>query len=297
MDKAIHTGKPAARPVSIAELLSKGKLLYVPGAWDGLSARVAQQAGYPALFSSGMAIAASFGMPDADIYTMSENLAAVRRIREAAPLPLIADLDHGYGGPLNVQRAVRLFEQAGATAVIIEDQASPKRCPICVDDPVALAPVADAAARIRAACDARVDPETMIVARTDASGAEAISRAEAYAKAGADMIFPVSKTFATTGQWADCHRAVGLPLLACLTSGTWVERDFDRATMEQIGVRVALLPFHALYAAIAAMRRALDRMQAGDAPAAVSADGLSHEEFRAFIDFDAIMAREAQYAR
>lgn len=281
---------------TITEALKSTSVLYVPGVWDGMSARVAELAGYRVLFSSGMAIAASLGMPDADIYTMTENLGAVRRIVEVSRSPLIADIDHGYGGPLNVMRTVRLFEAAGARAVIIEDQASPKRCPVCVDEPVTLASLEEAVRRVRAACDAREHASTLVIARTDAFGAEAMKRAEAYAKAGADFIFPVSKTFKTPAEWHECHRRAGLPLLACLTSSTWVEREFDQATMERIGVRIALLPFHALYAAIGAMRGALDRIQTGTPPWAVSQDQLTHDQFRTFIDFDGVMALEQRYS-
>ena len=280
----------------LAQLMEQEGPVYLPGVWDGLSARIAEQAGYRALFSSGMAIAASLGMPDADIYTMSENLDAVRRIREASQLPLLADVDHGYGGPLNIIRTVQRFEAAGVQGVIIEDQASPKRCPICVDDPVELVPIEVAVARVRAAAEARGRSRTLLVARTDASGDEALRRAEAYARAGADLIFPVSKTFATTEQWEACRCACGLPLLACLTSGTWVERDFDAGTMRQIGVKLALLPFQALYAGIFAMQEALRRMQGGEAPASVSSSYLTHDKFRDFIGFAEATATEKNYA-
>ena len=280
---------------TIADLLDEEEVLYVPGVWDGMSARVAMQAGYTSLFSSGMAVAASLGMPDADVYTMSENLGALRRIVEAACLPVIADIDTGYGGPLNVMRTVRLFEAAGASAFLIEDQRSPKRCPVCVDNAVDLAPRIEAVARIRAACDAREDSTTLVIARTDASGAEALDRAQAYAEAGADFIFPVSRTFSSLEEWAACREKTGLPLLACLTPSTWVERDFDRSTMKQLGVRIALLPFSGLYAAIGAMRTALRRLRDGEEPAAVGQAYLTHDEFRAFIGFDDMLEIEQRY--
>jgi methylisocitrate lyase len=281
---------------SIAETLRSAEILYAPGVWDGMSARITEQAGFSALFSSGMAIAASLGMPDADIYTMTENLAAVRRIVEASSLPLIADADHGYGGPLNVMRTVRSFEHAGASAVIIEDQASPKRCPVCVDDPVSLVPIKEAVGRIRAACDARRRSDTLIVARTDALGTEALQRATAYGEAGADFIFPVSKTFKSVDEWQECRRCAGVPLLACLTTSTWVEREFDDETMRKIGVRIALLPFQAMNAAIGAMRNALDQIRAGTPPAKISESQLTHDQFRRFIDFDGAMAIERRYS-
>lgn len=284
-----------SRP-TLKNLTDRDSVVYLPGVWDGLSARVAERAGYGALFSSGMAIAASLGMPDADVYTMTENLDAVRRIHEASRLPILADIDHGYGGPLNVIRTVRLFEASGAQGIIIEDQASPKRCPVCVDDAVALVTVQVAAARVRAAYEATQRADTIIVARTDASGDDALRRAEAYAAAGADFIFPVSKTFSSAEQWEACSHATGLPLLACLTSGTWVERDFDDATMRQIGVKLALLPFQALYAGIHAMDDALRRIHSGEPPASISKDYFAHERFKDFIGFAEAIATEKAYS-
>lgn len=285
----------ASSTFDLRQAIAAGALPVLPGVWDGLSARVATQAGFTALFSSGMAIAASLGMPDADIYTMTENLDAVRRVREATRLPIVADIDHGYGGALNVIRTVRQFEAAGVAGVIIEDQASPRRCPVCVDDPVTVLSFHEAVARVRAASEARTNTNTLLVARTDASGEEAIVRAEAFAAAGADLIFPVSRTFSTIDEWRACAGRANVPLVACLTPGTWIEREFTPEVMRRVGVGLALLPFHGLYPAIHAMQRSLARVRAGEAYAQVSADYLRHDAFRTFIGFDETMQVERDY--
>jgi methylisocitrate lyase len=104
---------------SVAELLERERLVYAPGAWDGLSARLIERAGFLAVCSSGYAIAASLGMPDAELYTMSENVGAIRRIREGCSLPLVADIDTGYGNAVNVMRTVRQVRNAGASALFM----------------------------------------------------------------------------------------------------------------------------------------------------------------------------------
>lgn len=269
-------------------------LVFAPGVWDGLTARMAEQAGFTALCASGFAISAALGYPDTELYTMTENLDAVRRIREASPLPLIADVDTGYGNAVNAARTGRRFAEAGVQAVFMEDQESPKRCPICVGDPVPLVDEATATGKIRAIRDAVGDRVT-VIARTDACGDAAVRRAEAYVAAGADMIMPVTKTFSTVEEWAKCHEAVGVPLMATLTASTWVEREFTPEVLRQVGVRLALLPTQILLAAAGAIGTSLRRLASGEPSAQVSTDAMPHHEFIDMIGFAEVEAMQQRY--
>ncbi|WP_150254373.1 isocitrate lyase/PEP mutase family protein [Nocardiopsis deserti] len=277
----------------LRELMDAG-VVYAPGVWDGLTARLAEQAGFSALCASGFAVSASLGYPDAELYTMSENLDATRRIREASGLPLIADIDTGYGNAVNAARAGRRFRDAGVAAVFMEDQESPKRCPLCVGDPVPLLPAQEAAGKVRAVKDA-VGDDVLLIARTDASGEEALRRAQAYVGAGADMIMPVTRTFSTVDEWARCREEAGVPLVATLTASTWTEREFTPRVLEEVGVALALLPTQVLMAATGAMRQTLGRLAGGEPPAQVSADALQHHEFVDLIGFAEVEAAQRDY--
>lgn len=269
------------------------RLVHAPGVWDGLTARLAEQAGFPALCASGFAISAALGYPDAELYTMSENLHAVRTIREASTLPVIADIDTGYGNAVNAARTARRFADAGVAAVFMEDQRSPKRCPLIPGAEIELTDLAEAQGKVRAVKDAAGD--MIVIARTDAKGDEALRRAEAYVQAGADMIMPVTKTFSSVEEWAKCHDLVGVPLMATLTASAWTEREFTPEVMEQIGVRLALLPTQVLMAVTGAAQQALRRLAAGEAPAAVSEDGLSHHDFVGLIGMDEVERQQQKY--
>lgn len=163
-----------------------------PGVYDALTASIAASAGFEALYVSGAAIAYTrLGRPDVGLVSMSEVAEVIALVRDRVPTPLVVDADTGYGNALNVQRTVRIFERAGASAIQLEDQTFPKRCGHLRDKAVI---AADAmAGKIKAALDARASDETLIVARTDAVASEgverALDRARAYAEAGADLLF------------------------------------------------------------------------------------------------------------
>ncbi|MBN9734347.1 phosphoenolpyruvate mutase [Pseudonocardia sp. P1] len=269
------------------------ELVRAPGVWDGLTARLAEQAGFGALCASGFAISAALGYPDAELYTMSENLQAVRTVREASALPVVADIDTGYGNAVNAARTARRFADAGVAAVFMEDQRSPKRCPLIPGAAVDLVGVAEAAGKVRAVKDAAGD--MIVIARTDAQGEDALRRAEAYVEAGADMIMPVTKTFSTVEEWARCREVAGVPLTATLTASAWTEREFTPEVMEQVGVRLALLPTQVLMAVTGAAQRCLQRLAAGEPPASVSADGMGHHDFVGLIGMDEIERQQHAY--
>lgn len=166
--------------------------MVAPGVYDALSARLVEAAGFETVLVSGAAVAASLlGIPDVGLVTMSESLGQTRNIVNSVTIPVVADCDTGYGNPINVRRTVQEFESAGVAALFLEDQVTPKRCGHF--DGKELVSVDAMVQKWRAAVEARVDPEMLLIARTDAlavNGLEdAIKRAQAYAKAGADMIF------------------------------------------------------------------------------------------------------------
>ena len=167
-------------------------VLVAPGVYDALTASLAEAAGFGALYVSGAAIAYTrLGRPDIGLVSMTEVAETVALLRDRVTAPLIVDADTGYGNALNVQRTVRLLERAGAGAIQFEDQTMPKRCGHLRDK--SLIPAAEMVGKLHAALDARADPETLIIARTDAVAVEgvgpAIERARRYAEAGADVLF------------------------------------------------------------------------------------------------------------
>jgi methylisocitrate lyase len=269
-------------------------LVYAPGVWDGLTARIAEQSGFSALCASGFAISASLGLPDAEMYSMSENLDAVRRIRGASRLPVVADIDTGYGNAVNAARTARLFADAGVSAVFMEDQLAPKRCPAATSGAPTLLPVGEAAGKVRAVRD-EVGDEIVLIGRTDGIGDDAVRRAVAYVEAGAEMIMPISKGFPDAESWARLHAEVGVPLMCSLTAWTWTAEQFTSEVLREIGVGLALLPTQILLAATTATRASLERLSAGEPPADVSRDYMEHADFLKLIGFDEVLHQQSLY--
>ena len=198
--------------------MTQERPLQVAGAINAYTARLAQVTGFRALYLSGGGVAAnSLGMPDLGISTMEDVLTDVRRITDVVPLPLLVDIDTGWGGAFNIARTIRSMIKAGAAAVHIEDQVSAKRCGHRPGkELVATEEMAD---RIKAAVDARTDSQFVIMARTDSLANEglaaAISRAQAYVAAGADMIF--AEAITELEMYKEFRAAVGVPILANIT--------------------------------------------------------------------------------
>lgn len=280
--------------MTVAELLQREKLVYAPGVWDGLSARLVERAGFPAVCSSGYSIAASLGMPDAELYTMTENIGAISRIREGCSLPLIADIDTGYGNAVNVQRTVRAARRAGATAAFMEDQVAPKREPLWVNQAVPLIPIEEAAGKIRAAKDA-VGDDFVLIARTDGHGDDALRRLEAYRAAGADLLMPVTRTFSSVEEWKAASDKLGGGLVSTVTAGTWVEREFTREVLEDLGVRIALLPNQPIHVVAGALASALQRLAAGEPASDITAGGMPPKEIPELLGFADVLDRQAKY--
>jgi 2-methylisocitrate lyase-like PEP mutase family enzyme len=229
--------------------MAKGEFILAPGIYDGISARVADTMGFPALYMTGYGATASMlGLPDAGLATYSDMVGRAEMICSVTQTPLIADADTGYGGLLNVQRTVRGYEAAGVAAIQIEDQEMPKKCGHTPGRRVV--PAEDMVLKIKVAAEARRDEATMIVARTDARTAlgldEALRRAKLYEEAGADIIFVESPE--SEEELERIGREVTKPLLANMvefgkTPRTEVERlkkwGFDLAIYPGLGFSVA----------------------------------------------------------
>jgi 2-methylisocitrate lyase-like PEP mutase family enzyme len=177
--------------VTLRELLAKGEPVVAPGAYDALSARLVQQAGFPAVYMTGFGASASLlGRPDVGLLSFAEMVDHARRLVQAVDLPLIADADNGYGNHLNVMRTIREYEAAGVAALHIEDQVAPKRCGHMAGKQVI--PTHEMVEKVRAATEAR-QGDLVLIARTDARAVEgldaALDRARAYRDAGADVLF------------------------------------------------------------------------------------------------------------
>jgi methylisocitrate lyase len=203
---------------SFRAALAAEKPLQVAGAINAYAARLAHAAGFRAIYLSGGGVAAnSLGIPDLGISSLEDVLIDVRRITDTCPLPLLVDIDTGWGGAFNIARTIRQMIKAGAAAVHIEDQVSAKRCGHRPGKE--LVPAEEMVDRIKAAVDARTDPNFVIMARTDALASEglplAIERAQAYVAAGADMIFAEAVT--ELAQYTAFRNAVGVPILANIT--------------------------------------------------------------------------------
>ncbi|CAH1651666.1 2,3-dimethylmalate lyase [Hyphomicrobiales bacterium] len=208
--------------MSLKQRLTVKAPVVAPGIYDALTASIAAAAGFEALYLSGAAIAYTrLGRSDIGLVSMNEVADVITLVRDRVPTALIVDADNGYGNALNVQRTVRLFERAGATAIQLEDQTLPKRCGHLQDK--SLISAGEMAGKVKAAVDARVNEETLIVARTDAVAVEglesAIERAHLYAEAGADVLFVEAPR--SREQLAAVTGALGgtLPLLANMVEG------------------------------------------------------------------------------
>ena len=237
----------------LKQRLASGSTVWFAGAQDALSALLVDQSAFDGVFTTGFGVSASLlGQPDMELYTLSENLGVVNHIANVVRKPIFADADTGYGNVLNIQRTVRAFEKAGVAALSIEDQVSPKRCPAAASALVTV-PMADAVARIRAAVDARRDPNLLIVARTDVKDpAEALERAARFAEAGADLIQPITPTFSSHADLVKLRQTCGRPLSLQLMEGTWMAQ-LNRAQIEAVA-GMATYPIVSLLTVVHALR-------------------------------------------
>lgn len=249
---------PGAR---LKQLLHSSKLVVAPGVHDMVSVRLASTFGFEALYMTGFGTVAShLGLPDAGLATYTDMVERVRRMASMATAPLIADGDTGYGGLLNVRHTVRGYEEAGAAAIQLEDQEFPKKCGHTPGRRVI--PMEDMVKKIRVAVESRASPEFLVIARTDARTAhgldEALRRGEAYAKAGADVLFIESPE--SVEEMREIGRHFDTPLVANM-----VEKGrtpvLSREDLESIGYRLAIFPVTALLAAVKAMASVYEQLK------------------------------------
>lgn len=240
----------------IAEARGTAQPLVAPGVYDGLSALLATQAGFQAAYLSGASIAYSrFGRPDLGLVGMGEVGDCLSAIRERTDLPLIVDADTGFGNALNVGRTVALFERLGASAIQLEDQATPKRCGHLADK--TLVPAAEMVGKVRAALDSRRASETLIIARTDAIAVEglepALDRAQSYAEAGADILFVEAPRDQAQMETITARLGARAPLLANMVEGGRTPQS-DAAELGRLGFSVVIFPGGLARAAAHAMQ-------------------------------------------
>ena len=284
------------RPTTtLRRLLAGPEFLVVPGVADSLNARLVAEEEFKAIYMTGAGTTAvRLGMPDVGLLTMDEMVDNASRIAEASGLPLIADADTGYGGPLNVMRTIRAYERAGVAGIHIEDQQLPKRCGHLAGK--TLVPAGEMAAKIRAAVDAREDPDFVLIARTDAIAVEgfeaAIERGKLYADAGADVIFVEAPR--TREQLAAIPPAFGVPALLNIgASGKTPMLGAEEA--KELGFRLAIYPNFLILAAIPAVRRALRELKEKGTPAALLNDIAGFTELFDIVGMAEVQELEERY--
>ena len=273
---------------ALKDLITNGSFISAPGVFDPLSARVAEQSGANALYMTGYGVSASLlGKPDAGLVSYREMVDRVRAICEVTTVPLIADGDTGFGGLANVRQAVQGYENAGASALQIEDQEYPKRCGHTRNRKVIS--TEDMVRKIELACETRQRDTFLIVARTDARTEhgldEALSRAEAYRSAGADVLFVESPESLDEMRMIN-EQLSGTPTLANMVGGGKTPMLQD-AELRALGYDIAIHPVYLLGAAVTAMREALKTLNATGEEASSAA---TLDELNTLVDFESVWA-------
>jgi 2-methylisocitrate lyase-like PEP mutase family enzyme len=243
-------------------LLAGPEIVVAPGIYDGLSALLVAEAGFKAAYLSGASICYTrFGYPDIGLVSMTEVADTLGAIRERATLPVIVDIDTGFGNALNVQRTVQLFEQRGASALQLEDQITPKRCGHLSDK--VLISTAEMVGKIKAALDARRSQDMLLIARTDAIAVEgfdkAMARAQAYQEAGADMLFVEAPT--SREDMAKVGHNFKVPVMANMVEGGKTPA-LSAAELQALGFKLVIFPGGTVRALAFALRDYLGSLQA-----------------------------------
>lgn len=281
----------------LGRLLSSTALIKAPGIYDGLSALLVEQAGFECAFLSGGSLAFSrFGRPDMGLVSASELVETVAIIRDRVTIPIIVDMDTGFGNALNVQRTVRDLERAGASALQLEDQVSPKRCGHMQGKSVIGA--GEMQGKIKAALDAREHTDTIIIARTDALGVngfeDAMERARLYLEAGADALFIEAPK--DPDQMRTIGREFGssVPLIHNLVEGgNSPISDFE--TLQQLAFRVALYPVALLHSFVPGARRVLEEILASGSTDNLSSEMLDLPQMNQLLGAEQLLAAGEKY--
>ncbi len=289
-------GAVTGGPARLRELLARPDPILAPGVFDGLGARLVEEAGFPAVYMTGFGTAAALlGRPDVGLLTMSEMVENAARIAAACDLPVIADADTGYGNALNVIRTVQEYERAGVAAIHIEDQVAPKKCGHMEGKQVI--PLSEMEAKIRAAVAARRSPDFVIIARTDARAVEgmdsAIERARRYREAGADVLFVEAAE--TEDEISAVARALGdFPLLFNWAEGGKTPPvDYD--TLAALGFKIVIFPIATLLGTTAWIRSALAEIRKAGTPLPILDELPRFGEFLDFIGLPEIRDLEERF--
>jgi 2,3-dimethylmalate lyase len=286
-----------AGPGRLRELLEGPEPVLAPGAYDALSARLVEGAGFEAVYMTGFGTSASLlGRPDIGLLTFSEMVDNARRIAQAVRVPVIADADNGYGNPINVIRTVKEFEAAGVSAVHIEDQVIPKKCGHMEDKQVIEA--SEMVEKVRAAVEARHSEEFVIIARTDARAVEgmgrALERARLYREAGADVLFVEAPQSEEEISAVAEAFARDVPLLF-----NWVESGktppVPLKRLKDLGFRLVIFPVSTLLAATRSIQEILARIRTDGSPIDVVDELLPLGEFIDLIGLPEIQELEERY--
>ena len=289
-------GEASDGPRRLRELLAGPGMVLAPGVFDGLGARLVEEAGFPAVYMTGFGTAATrLGRPDVGLLTMSEMVENATRIAAACELPVIADADTGYGNALNVIRTVQEYERAGVAGIHIEDQVAPKKCGHMEGKQVI--PVTEMEAKIRAAVAARRSADFVIIARTDARAVEgvdsALERARRYREAGADVLFVEAAE--SEDEISRVARSLGdVPLLF-----NWAEGGktppVDYATLAALGFKIVIFPIATLLGTTAWIRHALAEIRKAGTPLPIMAELPRFGEFLDFIGLPEIHELEHRF--
>jgi 2-methylisocitrate lyase-like PEP mutase family enzyme len=283
--------------MSLKHRLQQSAILIAPGIYDAFSAMMAERAGFEAMYLSGASIAYTrLGAPDIGLVSFAEVCETMATIRERTALPIIIDADTGYGNALNVQRTVKRLERAGASAIQLEDQTSPKRCGHL--DGKSLIGTGEMIGKIKAALDARASDQTLIVARTDAVAVDgfdaALERAEAFLEAGADVLFIEAVRDAAQMRVVTERFAARVPLLANMVEGGKTPLK-NASELQEIGYSLAIFPggtvravAHALGAYFAELQKTGSNQ--GNAARMLDFDGLN-----ALLETKAILEHSRRY--
>jgi len=281
------------RTTRLKELIASTRIVVMPGVHDALGARLAEAAGFEALTQGGYSATASLlGAPDSSQLSLTEMSQMYSRLADATALPILADADTGFGNVTNVARTVRLYEKAGVAGLFLEDQVFPKRCGHMAGK--AVVPTADWLAKIKAALDARVDPDFVVMARTDALAVhgldDAIERAQLAREAGADLLFVEAPT--DVGQMRRICREIPGP---CLANNVEHGRTpvLPAAELEAVGYAAVVFPVAATYAVAHALRSLYATLMRTGTTAEAASSLVSFDEFNELVGLSAQRRREA----
>jgi 2,3-dimethylmalate lyase len=277
------------------QLENKNKIIVLPGVFDALSARIAEQVGFEAMFQTGYGSSAGLlGMPDFGFLNAGETVDNARRITRAVSVPVLVDADTGYGNPLNVWRTVRDLESLGAAGIFLEDQIWPKRCGHMMGKDVI--PKDEYLPKLKAAVEARKSKDFIIVARTDARAPigleEAIERGKAYKKAGADVIFvEAPRSVEELKKVAD---QIDAPLVANMIEDG-VTPTLPAKELLKLGYRIAVFPLSTLYSATYAMREVLTELKKTGSTKQTKKMMVTFKDFNRLVDLQKYMKLENRY--